>query len=49
MAANKADAILARFPGPVTLRVNRLKMLALLAGSLHPLRVIRPALCEPAS
>jgi hypothetical protein len=34
MAANKVDAILARFPGPVTLRVSRLKMLALLAGSL---------------
>lgn len=34
MAANKVDAILARFPGPVTLGVNRLKMLALLAGSL---------------
>jgi len=34
MAVNKVDAILARFPGPVTQRVNRLKMLALLAGSL---------------
>ncbi len=34
MAVNKAEAILARFPGPVTLRVNRLKMLPLLAGSL---------------
>ena len=32
MAVNKVDAILARFPGPVTLRVSRLKMLALLAG-----------------
>jgi len=34
MAVKTADAILARFPGPVILRVNRLKMLALLAGSL---------------
>ena len=34
MAVNKVDAILARFPGPVTLRVSRLKMLGLLAGSL---------------
>ena len=34
MVANEVDAILARFPGPVTLRVSRLKMLALLAGSL---------------
>ena len=34
MAVNKVDAILARFPGPVTLRASRLKMLALLAGSL---------------
>ena len=34
MAVNKVHAILARFPGPVTLRVSRLKMLGLLAGSL---------------
>ena len=34
MAVKTADDVLARFPGPVTLRVNRLKMLALLAGSL---------------
>jgi hypothetical protein len=34
MAVNKVDAILARFPGPVTLRVSRLKVLALFAGSL---------------
>ena len=34
MAANKVDAILAGFPGPVMLRVSRLKVLALLAGSL---------------
>jgi len=30
MAANKVDAILARFPGPVMLRVSRVKVLALL-------------------
>ena len=29
MAVDKVDAILARFPGPVKLRVNRLKMLPL--------------------
>ena len=34
MAVNKVDAILARFPGPVMLRVSRLKVLALLAASL---------------
>jgi hypothetical protein len=34
MAVDKVDVILARFPGPVTLRVSRLKMLALFAGSL---------------
>ncbi len=34
MALDKVDAILARFPGPVTLRVSRLKMLTLFAGSL---------------
>jgi hypothetical protein len=34
MAVNEVDAILARFPGPVTLRVSRLRMLALFAGSL---------------
>lgn len=32
--ASTADALLARFPGPVTLHVNRLKALAMLAGSL---------------
>ena len=32
--ANKVDAILARFPGPVTLPVRRLKWLAMLAGGL---------------
>ena len=34
MAANTADALLARFPGPITLRVSRLKVLAMLAISL---------------
>lgn len=34
MAVNKVDVILARFPGPVTLRVSRLKTLALFVGSL---------------
>jgi hypothetical protein len=34
MADNKVEAILAKFPGPVTLRINRLKMLALFFGSL---------------
>jgi hypothetical protein len=34
MTVEKVEAILAGFPGPVTLRVNRLKMLALFAGSL---------------
>jgi hypothetical protein len=34
MAANKADELLAGFPGPVTLRVSRLKALGLVAGSL---------------
>ena len=34
MAVNKLDAILARFPGPVMLRVSRLNVLAMLAGSL---------------
>src|SRR6185295_16409591 len=34
MAINEVDAILARFPGPVTLRISRIKMLVLLVGSL---------------
>lgn len=34
MADNTADALLAHFPGPITLRVNRLKMLGMLAISL---------------
>ena len=34
MASRNADVILARFPGPVTLHVSRLKMLMLVAGSL---------------
>ena len=34
MAVNKVDAILARLPGPVTLRVSRHKMLVLFTGSL---------------
>jgi hypothetical protein len=33
-AADKVDAILARFPGPVTLRVNRLRAAGVLAISL---------------
>jgi hypothetical protein len=33
-ARGKVDAILARFPGPVTLHVSRLKFLGLLAASL---------------
>ncbi|TPQ41825.1 hypothetical protein C2U70_02295 [Bradyrhizobium guangdongense] len=34
MAVDKVNDILARFPGPVTLRVSLLKMLALFLGSL---------------
>src|SRR5262245_6970745 len=34
MAANTADAILTRFPGPVTLTISRFKALLVLAGSL---------------
>ena len=34
MAVNKVDSTLARFPGPVMLRVSRLKVLAMLAASL---------------